>query len=243
MARHRRRQILQAGLALAGLGLLSGCGLPQSPWSQTARVPRIGYLGIGTAMPNSLLLDAFRQGLRDLGYLEGRTIEIEYRFVDGRMEQAPVLAAELVSLNVDLIVTAGAEASIAAKNATTSIPIVGAILATDPVATGLVASLARPGGNVTGLAAVPPSMAVKQLQILKEVLPGLDRVGVLWNANNPAKVAQVKDLQEAAPSLGLRVLPIEVRRDADFTAAYQAIETLRPDGLLVTQDPLMDGRQ
>ena len=82
-------------------------------------------------------------------------------------------------------------------------------------------------------------MAVKQLQILKEVLPGLDRVGVLWNANNPAKVAQVKDLQEAAPSLGLRVLPIEVRRDADFTAAYQAIQTLRPDGLLVTQDPLM----
>jgi ABC-type uncharacterized transport system substrate-binding protein len=117
MDRRSRRQFLRASLAVAGVGVLSGCGLARLPW-QPARVPRIGYLGIGTAPPNSLLLDAFRQGLRDLGYVEGQNVVIEYRFIDGRMGQAPGLAAELVRLEVDLIVAAGAEASVAAKNAT-----------------------------------------------------------------------------------------------------------------------------
>ena len=239
MAASARRHFLQGSLALAGFGLRAGCGLPQSPWKQTARVPRIGYLGIGRAMPTSLLLDAFRRGLSDLGYVEGETIEIEYRFVDGRMEHAPALAAELVALKVDIIVTAGAEASIAAKGATSTIPIIGAILSPDPVATGLVASLARPGGNVTGLSAVPPTLSAKQLQILKEVLPDVDRVALLWNVGNPAKIAQAKDVQDVAPTLGLHMVTAEVRRDADFEAAYQAIRTARPGALLVLQDPLM----
>ena len=234
-----RRRFLRGGLALAGFGLLVGCGLPQSPWNQTARLPRIGYLGIGTAMPNSLLFDAFRQGMRDLGYVEGETIEIAYRFIDGRLDQAPGLAAELVALNVDIIVTAGAEATVAAKNATTTIPIVGAILGSDPVADGIVTSLARPGGNVTGLVASPVGISTKQLQILKEVLPTLDRVAVLWNANNPVKIRQVQDVHAAASVLGLRVVAVEVRRDADFDAAFHALVAARPDALFVAQEPLM----
>ena len=234
-----RRDFLRSGLTLAAGGLLSGCALPPAPWQTKARIPRIGYLGIGTAMPNSLFLDAFRHGLRDLGYVEGETIQIEYRFVDGRLVQAPALAAELVALNPDIIVTAGFEATAAAKDATTTIPIVGAILGPDPVSSGLVASLARPGGNLTGLVAVPPGMTGKHLQILKEVLPGLDRLAVLWNASSPAKVIQFKDVQSVAPTFELQVLPVEVRRDADFDGAYQAIVASRPGALFVLQDPLM----
>ena len=107
-----RRDFLRCSLALAGCGLLSGCALPPAPWRPKPRIPRIGYLGIGVAMPNSLFLDAFRHGLRDLGYIEGENIEIEYRFVDGRLEQAPALAAEIVATNPDIIVTAGFESSV-----------------------------------------------------------------------------------------------------------------------------------
>ncbi len=235
-----RRDFLWRGLALAGCGLLSACQMPLSPWQQTPRIPRIGYLGIGTAMPNSLLLDAFRQGLRDFGYVEGETVEIEYRFLDGRLEQAPAFAAELVALKVDVVVTAGIEATVAAKAATDSIPIVGAILGSDPVSDGLVASLARPGGNVTGLVASPPGMTAKQLQILKEVVPALDRVAVLWNAGNPVKVRQMNtEVYDAASTLRLTVISTEVRREADFDGAFQATQASRPDALLVLQEPLM----
>jgi putative tryptophan/tyrosine transport system substrate-binding protein len=234
-----RRRLLQASLAVAGLGLLSGCTLPPAPWQPTPRTPRIGYLGIGTAMPNSLLLDAFRQGLRDLGYVEGETIEIEYRFVDGRLEQAPALAHELVELKVDLIVTAGIDATLAAKDATPTIPIIAAILGSDPVAEGLVASLARPGGNVTGLTASPPGISTKQLQILKEVVPSIHRVAVLWNATNPVKIRQVQGLHDSASTLGLTLLSVEIRRQADFDAAFQAVQLSRPDALFVAQEPLM----
>jgi len=141
-----RRRLVESSLALAGLGLLTGCGLAPASWPRMSRAPRIGYLGIGTAMPNSLLLDAFRQGLRDLGYVEGQNLEIEYRFIDGRLQESPAFAAELVALNPDILVTAGVDAAFAARNATSTIPIVGAILGDDPVADGLVASLGRPGG-------------------------------------------------------------------------------------------------
>ena len=234
-----RRDFLRCSLALAGCGLLSGCSLPPAPWRPKPRIPRIGYLGIGVAMPNSLFLDAFRQGLLDLGYVEGENIEIEYRFVDGRLEQAPALAAEIVATNPDIIVTAGFESSVAARDATSTIPIVGAILGPDPVGSGLVASLARPGGNLTGLVAVPPGMTGKHLQILKEVLPGLDRLAVAWNAGSASKVNQFRDVQSVAPTLGLQLIPVEVRRDADFDGAYQAIVASRPDALFVLQDPLM----
>ena len=235
----RRRDFLCRGLALAACGILSGCALPPAPWQTKPKVPRIGYLGIGVAMPNSLLLDAFRQGLRDLGYVEGENVEIEYRFLDGKLEQAPAFAAELVELKVDIIVTAGIEATIAASKATTSIPIVGAILGADPVADGLVASLARPGGNLTGLVATPGSASGKQLQILKEVVPTATRVAVLWNANNPVKVREITNGHDVAATLGLTLLSAEVRREADFVGAFQAIVASQPDALWVLQEPVM----
>jgi putative ABC transport system substrate-binding protein len=234
-----RRRLLRAGLAAAGYSLLSGCGLPPAPWQPKPGMPRIGYLGIGTRMPNSLLLDAFRRGLRDLGYVEGETIEIEYRFLDDDLQRAPTFAAEIVALNPDVIVTAGFDATIAARDATSTIPIVGAILGSDPVAEGLVPSLARPGGNLTGLIASPPTIGTKQLQILHEVIPSMSRVAALWNSTNPVKVRQVEALRDAAAPLGLTLHSVEVRRQADFDAAFQAIQAARPDALWVGQEPLM----
>jgi len=239
MSGHSRRQFLESSLGLAGLGLLSGCAFPPSLWRQRPRIPRLGYLGIGTAMPNSLLLDAFRQGLRDLGYVEGETIAIEYRFLDDGLEQAPTFAAELVALNPDIIVTAGIDATLAVRNATSTIPIVGAILGSDLVADGLVVSLARPGGNLTGLIASPPTVGTKQLQILKEVVPTMSRVTALWNAANPVKIRQVEELRVAASILGLTLLSAEVRRPVDFDTAFQTVQASPPDALWVGQEPLM----
>jgi putative ABC transport system substrate-binding protein len=238
MRRLARRRFLGGGLALAGLGLAAGCDNPL-PWSRPARVPRVGYLGVGTSGPNTLLLAAFRDGLRDLGYVEGQNVLIEYRFVDGRLEQAPALAAELVALEVDLIVTAGFEASIAARDATTTIPIVGALLGPDPVAAGLVASLARPGGNVTGVGSLGRGWSGKLLQLLKEAFPGVESAAVLWNVTNVTKAAEIEELREAAPALGLRLRPVEVRGNGDFEAAFGAIAAARSDALVVLQEPLM----
>jgi putative tryptophan/tyrosine transport system substrate-binding protein len=164
-----RRRLLRGGLALAGVGLLAGCGGLPLPGQRPARVPRIGYLGGGATTAE--LFEAFRQGLREVGYVEGETILIEHRFTDGRPEQAPALAAELVGLDADIIVANGAEASAAAKSATAAIPIVGMPLGADPVGAGLVASLARPGGNVTGLSTLGGGTVAKRLQLLKEVSP------------------------------------------------------------------------
>ena len=216
---------------------MSGCNLPRLPQQPTG-IPRLGYLGIGMAMPNSLLLEAFRDGLRDLGYVEGQNLLIEYRFLDGRLEQAPGLAAELASLDVALIVTAGVEATIAAKNATATTPIVGAVLGPDPVEAGVVASLARPGGNVTGLSAVSSETVAKLLQLLKEEFPGIRRVAVLRNPNNAAKLSEYKVAQSAAPLLGLELVSVEVRGDADFDGAFEAIVGSGADSLLVFQEPL-----
>jgi putative ABC transport system substrate-binding protein len=233
-----RRRVLGGGLALAGLGLAAGCDR-RLPWrSAPARVPRIGYLGVGTIGPNALLLAAFQQGLRDLGYVEGQSILIEYRFVDGRLDQAPALAAELVALDVDLIVSAGFEASVAARNATATVPIVGAMLGPDPVGSRLVASLARPGGNVTGVGSLGIGWSSKLLQLLKEAFPGVESAAVLWNATNPTKTIEIRELQDTAPSLGLQLRPVEVRGDGDFEAAFGAIAAARVDTLVVLQEPL-----
>src|SRR4029077_6100766 len=174
-------------LTLATGGLLAA---PLAAGAQPAgKVYRIGY--ISNSPPNtpesSRLHEAFRQGLRERGWVEGRNAVIEWRFAEGRMERFPDLAADLVRLKVDLIVTTGGPAARAAKQATTTIPIV-AVAVSDPVGQGFVASLARPGGNVTGLATLFPELAVKRLGLLKEILPGVSRVAVLWNAANPGNV-------------------------------------------------------
>jgi putative ABC transport system substrate-binding protein len=233
-----RRRFLSGGLALAALGLTAGCDR-RLPWQPPARVPRLGYLGVGAIGPNVLLVEAFRQGLRDLGYVEGQSIAIEYRFMDGRMEQAPALAAELVALEVDLIVTAGGEATAAARDATATIPIVGAMLGSVPVQSGLVAGLARPGGNVTGVSGLAAGYAGKLLQLLAEAFSSAESVAILWNARNAQKAAQLGEAQEAAPGLGLQLRSVEVRGDGDFEGAFGAIAAARVDALLVLQEPLM----
>ena len=194
------RRLATLGLALV---LLSA---PQAAEAQPAKIARIGVLSGGSAEP-SPLLDVFRQALRDLGRRED-SILIEYRFAEARPERLPGLAAELVRLDVDVIVTINTPASQAAKAATKTIPIVFTWVV-DPLS--LVTSLARPGGNVTGLTTLSGDLSPKRLELLKDTLPGLSRVAVLWNAGNPTATRFFKDMEDAAPRLGIRLQPLGVR--------------------------------
>jgi putative ABC transport system substrate-binding protein len=207
---------------------------------QAGKVYRIGYLS--NSPPNTLeisrLHEAFRQGLRERGWVEGQNAVIEWRFAEGRMERLPDLAADLVRLKVDLIATVGGPAARAAKQATTTIPIV-AVAVSDPVGQGFVASLARPGGNVTGLATLFPELAVKRLGLLKEILPGASRVAVLWNAANPGNVIILRGVQAAARTLGVTLQSREVRGPDDFKAAFAQMSRERPDALMILDDPLL----
>ena len=185
---------------------------------QPAKVPRIGFLHYGSSGP-SPEVDAFRQGLGDLGYIEGKNINIEYRFASGRIERLPELAAELVHLKPDVIVTPLTAASLAAKQATGTIPIVIAGVA-DAVGAGLVASIARPGGNVTGLTSISTELGGKRLELLKAVAPKASRVAVLHNPADRSNVLILKELQEAAPALGLTLQPLEARELGEFEGAF-----------------------
>jgi ABC-type uncharacterized transport system substrate-binding protein len=192
---------------LAALGLaLVLLSTPLAAEAQSAKIARIGVLSGGSAEP-SPLLDAFRQALRDLGRLEG-SILLEYRFAESRPERLPGLAAELVRLDVDVIVAINTPASQAAKAATRTIPIVFTWVV-DPFS--LVPSLARPGGNVTGLTTMSGDLSPKRLELLKDALPGLSRVAVLWNIGNPTATRFFKDMEDAAPQLGIRLQPLGVR--------------------------------
>jgi putative ABC transport system substrate-binding protein len=202
---------------------------------QSAKVPRIGYLLGRSAAESGDLATAFRRGLHDLGYVDGRTILIEYRYAEGRLERLPDLAANLVRLKVDVIVTAGEAAIRAARGATSTIPIVMAS-AGDPVGSGLVASLARPGGNVTGLSLVATEAAGKRLELLKETLPMLSRVAVLWNPTNQSKLPEWENAQLAARALGLTLRSVEVRAPDDFEGAFSTIARERPDALVTLSD-------
>jgi len=204
---------------------------------QPGKVARIGVLSFGSATPGSHIDEAFRQQLRELGYVEGQNIVIEYRWAEGRAERLPDLAAELVRLKVDVIVAGGTPPPLAAKHATRTIPIVMAA-AGDPVGSGLVASLARPGGNVTGLSTFTPELAGKRLQLLKEVVPGVSRVAVLWNAANPYAVLNMRETEAAAQTLGVQVQSLEVRGPDDFENALPAAIRGRAGALIVVDDPL-----
>ena len=181
------------------------------------------------------LLGPFREGLRELGYQEGRNLAIEFRWADGKYERFPALIAELIALNVDVIVTAGTPASLAVKKATSSIPLV-MVAVGDPVATGLVASLARPGGNITGLTSIATEMEGKRLELLKEVVPGISHVAVLWNAISPIQVIEEREVQAAAQTLRVKVLSLGVRSTEEIEDAFAAIIRERPGGLLVLAD-------
>jgi putative ABC transport system substrate-binding protein len=180
--------------------------------------------------------------LRDLGYVEGQSIVIEYRYAEGRPDRLPVLSAELVRLKGDVLVTAGRPAIRAAKEATTSIPIVMAISG-DAVATGLVASLARPGANLTGLSILAPELTGKRLQLLKETVPKVSRVAVLWNPTNPDSQLNWKAAQAAGQALRVTLQSLEARDANDFEAAFATMKREHADGLFVLGDPLTVGNQ
>jgi putative ABC transport system substrate-binding protein len=203
------------------------------------KIPQIGFLVAASASDSAYarLIEAFRQGLRDLGYVEGRNIVVEYRYADGKYERLPALAAELVRLKVDVIVSHGTNAPLAAKKATSAIPIV-MTSAGDPVGSGLVSSLARPGGNVTGLSLMIPELGGKRLQLLKEILPGLSRVAVLWNAANPYASLVVREMEATATTLGVQLQSLVVRGPDDFEGALAAATTGRAGALTAVEDPL-----
>ena len=195
---------------------------PLAVQAQPAEKPsRIGFLVYGVSGP-SPELDAFRQGLRDLGYVEGQNITIEYRFANGQVGRLPELAAELVRLNLDVIVTPGTPASMAAKKATSTIPIVFAGVA-DAVGAGLVATLARPGGNITGLTSISAELGGKRLELLKVVAPKASRVAVLYNPADQSNVLVLKELQESSRALGLTLQPLAVRGPGEFESAFAAM--------------------
>ena len=212
---------------------------------QPKKVPRIGYLSNGDSASESLRSDAIRLALGQLGYIEGQNIAIEYRYAERKRDQLSVLAAELVRLKVDIIVVAGGPAPIrAAKKATTTIPILMVGIPDDPVEAGLVESLARPGGNVTGLTSITRELGGKRLELLKEAVPNIARVAVFYDPTVPASVLDMKEaLPLAASGLGLTLLPREVRAADDFEIVFAALNTQRPDGLYVTTGPLMFANQ
>jgi putative tryptophan/tyrosine transport system substrate-binding protein len=203
---------------------------------QAAKLPTIGVLGTATATVWSPWTTAFVQRLRELGWIDGRTVSIEYRWAEGREERHGEIVAELVRRKVDVILTAGAAAP-AAKQATSVIPIVLAIVG-DPVGTGLVASLARPGGNVTGLSYQSTDLAGKRLELLREVLPGLRGLAIMANAGYPSAVREMDEVQATARTLGLDVSRLEVRRAEDIAPALESLKS-RADALYVCTDGLL----
>jgi putative ABC transport system substrate-binding protein len=202
---------------------------------QPPKVARIGFLGAASATGYASHLRGFRQGLADLGYVEGTTVVIEYRWAEGKIARLPELAAELVRSKVDVIVTHGTPGILAAKQATATIPIVMATSG-DAEASGLVASLARPGGNVTGLTFFNPELAAKRFELLKETLPGLTEVGLLLNPANPINEPIVPMIKLTAQALGLEVHPFGVRSPAEFEGAFAAMAAKRVGAVVVIDD-------
>jgi putative tryptophan/tyrosine transport system substrate-binding protein len=189
---------------------------------QAKKVPRIGFLSGFSSSSDRKRVEAFRQGLRELGYVEGQNVFVEYRYAGGNADEYPKLAAELVSSKVDLIVVGGGSGlARAAKETTKTIPIV-ITGGSDPVGAGLVASLARPSGNITGLTAIAAELAGKRLELLKETLPRLTRVGVLWNPTDQGSAQGLKEIEIAAPTLGLEIQSLQVRSPSNFESAFKA---------------------
>src|SRR5262245_58331035 len=229
-------------VSLLALGILGGPLAVAA--QQPAKIPRIGYLRVGapTAPSNQRNRDAFLQGLQALGYVEGKNIVIEWRFAEGRYERLPDLAAELVRLPVDVLVAGSTPEAVAAKNATKTVSIVFAGVG-DPVATGLVASLASPGGNLTGLSLLSRDLDGKRLELLKEMVPGASAVAVLGNPANPTLPIHRRELQVAGDALGVQLQLLEVRAPDDFERAFAAASTGRAAGLLVLPDALADAHR
>ena len=210
MSEKQRKKIMTNRIfCLALCALLFALGLPAQA-QQPKKIPRIGYLSASSASFQSFRVEAFRQGLRELGYVEGKNIVIEYRYAEGKHDRLPTLAAELVRLNVDVIVAGGNTVIPPVKEATKTIPIV-MTQASDPVASGFVVSLSRPGGNITGLSSVGTELSGKRLELLKETVPRLSRVAVLGTSTSPNNAQDLKEVELAAGALGMKLQYLDVR--------------------------------
>jgi putative ABC transport system substrate-binding protein len=225
---------------IAGLGGASVAWPLVARAEQVPKLPIIGFLGAGSPATWSHWTAAFVQRLRELGWNEGRTVAIEYRWAEGRSERFAEIASEFVQLKVDVIVTSGG-AVLAVKQSTSVIPIVFA-LATDPVGLGFVASLARPGGNVTGLSSQSADTANKRLELLREVVPGLRRLAIMGNVGYPGAVLEMGEVQATAKTLGLEVVLLEIRRAEDIARTFETLKS-RAEALFVLADPLINANQ
>ena len=229
----------------AFLGTLAG-GLLAAPLAAEAQEPtrvwRIGFLGAGVYSSGDPRVEALRRGLRELGYAEGRNLAIEFRWAEGNSNRLPALAAELAMLRIDAIVSQGTQATDAARRAATTIPIVFAV-AGDPIGTGLVSSLARPGGNVTGLTDIAPEMAGKRLALLREVAPGITRIAVLWNPANPSAAPQMRDTSAVARSFALLIRSLELKDVSQLENAFATAVQDRAGAVIVLSDGALYGRR
>ena len=208
--------------------------VPPAQAQQEKKVPRIGVVLSGTLASDRSGNDSFKQGLQELGHSEGENIVIEYRYAEGKLDRLPALVAELARLKVDVIVVQGTEPALAAKQHTSTIPIVMAHVG-DPVARGIIASLARPGCNITGLTSASPDLSGKRLELIKETVPRLSRVGVLWSPISQGSTANFKEIEAAARTLGVQVQSLELRSSNDLESAFKAATGKRAHGLIVVE--------
>ena len=227
------KKIFLLGLALVILSSISSVDA-----EQPAKIPRIGYLSATSLTAISARTEAFRQGLRELGYVEGKNIVIEYRYAEEKFDRLPALVAELVRLKVDVIVTGGPLSTRRAKEATVTISIVMA-QDPDPVGNGFVASLARPGGNITGLATLSPEISGKRLELLKEIVPKLSRVAVLGTSTRPGNAQELREVELAAGAFKVQLQYLDVLDPKDIEAAFGAASKGRADAVLLLQSPIL----
>ena len=232
-----RRRFLRGSIAVAGVGVLWGCGLVPSFGQLPATLPRVGML-LFYSDASALEPQAFLRGMQEAGYVDGQSVAFEYRFAEGRSERLPILTAELLNANVDLIWTFGTPASIAARNATSTTPIVF-VGGGDPVGLGLIQSLARPGGNLTGVTVFSTVLNRKRLEILKEVAPQTSHVALLLDATSLLRSIVLDEIRAAGQTLGVKIVPYEARTLEDCTAALQAAKAAGADGLFVQPSPLL----
>jgi putative ABC transport system substrate-binding protein len=220
--------------------ILSSTHLAQA--QQSTKIPRIGYLGFGSSSDNPARIEAFRQGLRELGYVEGKSIFIEWRSAEGNTDRLPSLAAELIRLKVDVIITNGPYSTRAAKEATITIPIVMASVG-DPVGDGVVASLTRPGGNITGLSTLSPELSGKRLELLKEIVPKLSRVAVFGSSTNPNTAGSLREVELAAGALKVKLQYLDVLSPKDIETAFRAAVKARAESVLVLGGSLINSQR
>jgi putative tryptophan/tyrosine transport system substrate-binding protein len=227
-------------ILLLAIVLLTTSSLTEA--QQPAKMPRIGFLITSSPSAIAPRMDAFRQGLRELGYVEGKNIVIEPRHAEGKLDRLPALAAELVRLKVDVLVTSGPTATHSAKRATSTIPIV-MTFDDDPVGSGFVASLARPGGNITGLSTLAPEISGKQLELLKEIVPRLGRAAVIGTSTRQGTAQALKQLEPAAGAFGVKLQYLDIQNPKDIESVFRAASKGRADAVLVLQSPVFNSQR